>query len=56
MPVMNPQAVTRVLPSSSTYKAIYANQDYAYQFSVGGGPTGRILMVVATRPCDCMLY
>ncbi len=35
MPVMNPQAVTRVLPSSSTYKAIYANQDYAYQFSVG---------------------
>lgn len=35
MPVMNPQAVTRVLPSSSTYKAIYANQDYVYQFSVG---------------------
>lgn len=35
MPVMNPQTVTRTLPSSSTYKAIYANQDYVYQFSVG---------------------
>ena len=35
MPVMNPQTVARVVPSSSTYKAIYANQDYVYQFSVG---------------------
>lgn len=50
MPVMNPQAVTRVLPSSSTYKAIYANQDYAYQFSVGGRRRHRRQCGLRDRP------
>ncbi|RYQ09066.1 hypothetical protein PG2093B_1350 [Bifidobacterium pseudolongum subsp. globosum] len=33
-PVMKPTAITRVTPPSSSYKAIYANQNYTYRFAL----------------------